>query len=68
MKLNGIPYNKKEKRDKHFTTLKIQNRLYLKMAKTVLACLCMEPFNLDVNSATIILNRFLCNFAGTICS
>ena len=28
-----------------FTKLKIQNRLYLKMAKTELACLCMEPFD-----------------------
>ena len=45
MKLIGIPYDKKEKGYKHFTTLKIQNRLYLKMAKTELACLCMEPFN-----------------------
>ena len=47
MKLIGIPYDKKGKSYKHFTTLKIQNRLYLKMAKTELPWLCMEPFNYD---------------------
>ena len=45
MKLIGILYDEKLKSYKHFSTLKIQNRVYLKMAKTELACLCMEPFD-----------------------
>ena len=65
MKLIGIPYDEKENSYKHFSTLEIQNRLYLKMAKTELACLCMEPFKSNLPPHLKINPRICTNNGGS---